>query len=151
MARPRGAAAPVALAVTSTMRLGSPSRLGISHYVLDYESRFRAAVIDDFVDAYARGETPVPCIRCNQRIKFRDLLGMARDLGASALATGHYVRRIAGPDGPELHRAYDAARDQSYFLFATKREELEFLRFPFGGLTKDNSRRGAAFWPADRR
>src|SRR5206468_10984414 len=77
-------------------------RLGIAHYVLDYESRFRAAVIDDFVDSYARGETPVPCIRCNQRIKFRDLLGMARNLGASALATGHYARRVAGPERPEL-------------------------------------------------
>ena len=115
-------------------------RLGISHYVLDYENRFRTAVIDDFVDSYARGETPVPCIRCNQRIKFRDLLSVARDLGASALATGHYVRRVVGPGGLELHRAYDAARDQSYFLFATKREELEFLRFPLGGSTKDEAR-----------
>src|SRR5204862_324360 len=115
-------------------------RLGIPHYVLDYESRFRVAVIDDFVDSYARGETPVPCIRCNQRVKFRDLLSVARDLGAAALATGHYVRRVVGADGPELHRAYDAARDQSYFLFATKREELEFLRFPLGGSTKDEAR-----------
>ena len=104
--------------------------LGIAHYVLDYESRFRAAVIDDFVDNYCRGETPVPCIRCNQRIKFRDLLGVARDLGAAALATGHYVRRVVGAGGPELHRARDAARDQSYFLFATTLQELEFLRFP---------------------
>src|SRR5690349_5099942 len=118
-------------------------RLGISHYVLDYESRFRAAVIDDFVDGYARGETPVPCIRCNQRVKFRDLLSVARDLGAAALATGHYARRIIGPSGPELHRACDAARDQSYFLFATRREELEFLRFPLGGLTKDETRAAA--------
>jgi tRNA-uridine 2-sulfurtransferase len=115
-------------------------RLGISHYVLDYERRFRAEVIDDFVDAYRRGETPVPCIRCNQRVKFRDLLGTARDLGASALATGHYARRIAGPDGPELHRARDEARDQSYFLFATMQAELEFLRFPLGGLTKGEVR-----------
>ena len=115
-------------------------RLRIPHYVLDYESRFRAAVIDDFVDSYARGETPVPCIRCNQRVKFRDLLSTARALGASALATGHYVRRVAGAHGPELHRAHDAARDQSYFLFATTRAELEFLRFPLGDLTKDEVR-----------
>jgi tRNA-specific 2-thiouridylase len=114
--------------------------LGIPHYVLDYESRFRAAVIDDFVDSYTRGETPVPCIRCNQRIKFRDLLSTARDLGAAALATGHYARRVVGPEGPELHRACDAARDQSYFLFATTREELEFLRFPVGGFAKDETR-----------
>ncbi len=116
------------------------ARLGIPHYVLDYESRFRIAVIDDFVDAYARGETPVPCIRCNQRVKFRDLLGMARNLGASVLATGHYARRVAGRDGPQLHRARDAARDQSYFLFATKREELDFLRFPLGEFTKNETR-----------
>ncbi len=115
-------------------------RLGIAHYVLDYESRFRAAVIEDFAESYGRGETPVPCIRCNQRIKFRDLLATARDLGASALATGHYVRRVAGPAGPELLRARDGARDQSYFLFATTRAELEFLRFPLGGLAKDETR-----------
>ncbi len=115
-------------------------RLGIPHYVLDYEERFRREVIDDFAQSYRRGETPVPCIRCNQRIKFRDLLATARDLGASALVTGHYVRRIRGPGGPELHRARDAARDQSYFLFATTRPELDFLRFPLGGLAKDETR-----------
>jgi tRNA-specific 2-thiouridylase len=115
-------------------------RLGIAHYVLDYESRFRKEVIEDFAATYGRGETPIPCIRCNQRIKFRDLLGTARALGASALATGHYVRRIVGPDGPELHRAADAARDQSYFLFATTRAEVDFVRFPLGGLGKDETR-----------
>ena len=115
-------------------------RLGIAHYVLDYESRFRKEVIEDFAEAYRRGETPIPCIRCNQRIKFRDLLGTARDLGAAALATGHYVRRTMGPSGPELRRAADAARDQSYFLFATTRAELEFLRFPLGGLAKNETR-----------
>ena len=108
--------------------------------MLDYESRFRKEVIEDFAETYGRGETPIPCIRCNQRIKFRDLLGTARALGASALATGHYVRRVAGPDGPELHRAADAARDQSYFLFATTRAELDFVRFPLGSLDKDETR-----------
>jgi tRNA-specific 2-thiouridylase len=118
--------------------------LGIAHYVLDYESRFSAAVMDDFADAYLRGETPVPCIRCNQTVKFRDLAEVARELGAAALATGHYVRRLAGPAGPELHRAVDPARDQSYFLFATTREQLAFLRFPLGGLEKPAVRRVAA-------
>ena len=114
--------------------------LGIPHYVLDYEERFRAAVIEDFAESYRRGETPVPCIRCNERIKFRDLLQTARDLGASALASGHYVRRRRGPDGPQLLRARDEARDQSYFLFATRRDELDFLRFPLGGFGKDETR-----------
>jgi tRNA-uridine 2-sulfurtransferase len=116
------------------------NRLGIAHYVLDYESRFRTEVIEDFAEAYRRGETPVPCIRCNQRIKFRDLLATARDLGASALATGHYVRRVTGSNGPELHRARDTTRDQSYFLFATTPAELDFLRFPLGGLAKEETR-----------
>jgi tRNA-uridine 2-sulfurtransferase len=118
-------------------------RLGIPHYVLDYERRFRHEVIDDFVDAYAAGETPIPCIRCNERVKFRDLLGVARDLEADALATGHYVRRVDGPNGPELHRAVDAARDQSYFLFTTTPEQLAYLRFPLGALGKDETRRRA--------
>src|SRR5205823_13002688 len=108
------------------------ARLGIPHFVLDYEARFRAAVIEDFADSYRRGETPVPCIRCNERIKFRDLLETARELGASALATGHYARRVPGAAGPELHRARDGARDQSYFLYRTTRAELGFLRFPLG-------------------
>ena len=115
-------------------------RLGIRHYVLDYEERFREAVIDDFADSYLRGETPIPCVRCNERVKFRDLLTLARDLGADALATGHYVRRVAGPAGPELHRAIDGARDQSYFLFATSQEQLEFLRFPLGDMPKERVR-----------
>ena len=97
-------------------------RLGIAHYVIDAEARFRAAVMEDFAASYAAGETPVPCVRCNQSLKFGDLIGMARDLGAEAMATGHYVRRVEGPDGPELHRAVDAARDQSWFLFATTRD-----------------------------
>ena len=119
-------------------------QLGIPHYVLDYEARFRAAVIEDFADSYGRGETPIPCIRCNERVKFRDLLGMARDLGASALATGHYVRRRRDADGPALYRAVDTARDQSYFLYRTTREELDFLRFPLGGLPKPAVRAVAA-------
>ena len=118
--------------------------LGIPHYVLDYESRFRQQVIDDFADAYLRGETPIPCIRCNQTVKFRDLLDVARDLGAQAMATGHYVRREEGADGPELHRAFDPARDQSYFLFATTAEQLAYLRFPLGGMPKPAVRAAAA-------
>jgi len=118
--------------------------LGIPHYVLDYEQRFRQAVIEDFADSYVRGETPIPCVRCNQKVKFRDLLEAARDLGADAMATGHYVRREMGPHGPELYRARDLSRDQSYFLFATTRDQLTFLRFPLGELTKAETRAHAA-------
>jgi tRNA-uridine 2-sulfurtransferase len=117
--------------------------IGVPHYVLDYENRFRQQVIEDFADSYLRGETPIPCIRCNQTVKFRDLLDVARDLGAEAMATGHYVRRDVGPHGPELHRAFDAARDQSYFLFATTPDQLDYLRFPLGGLPKPAVRAAA--------
>ncbi len=111
--------------------------LGIPHYVLDYESRFRHEVIDRFVDSYLAGETPVPCVECNRQIKFRDLLATARDLGAAALATGHYVASRALPDGRRaLHRAADADRDQSYFLYATTPAQLDLLRFPLGEMPK---------------
>ncbi len=116
-------------------------RLGFAHYVLDYEERFRRQVIEDFAASYARGETPIPCVRCNQRVKFADLLESARELGAAALVTGHYVRRELGPEGPELHRAAETGRDQSYFLFATTAEQLRFLRFPLGDLPKAEVRR----------
>ena len=118
--------------------------LGIPHYLLNYEDRFQGAVIDDFVDSYLEGRTPIPCVRCNQTVKFADLLTAARDLGADALATGHYVRRIEGAGGPELHRGVDPGRDQSYFLFATTAEQLEYLRFPLGALSKPETRALAA-------
>ncbi len=110
--------------------------LGIPHYVLDYESRFREKVIEDFADTYLAGFTPIPCVRCNQTVKFADLMKLAKELGADCLATGHYVQRLEGADGGELHRAADPARDQSYFLFATTRAQLGFLRFPLGGMEK---------------
>jgi tRNA-specific 2-thiouridylase len=109
-------------------------RLGIPHYVIDAQARFAGAVIADFADSYAAGETPVPCVRCNQTVKFNDLTALARGLGAQRLATGHYVRRVDGPDGPQLHRAADPARDQSWFLFATTRAQLDFALFPLGGM-----------------
>ncbi|MDT7934047.1 MAG: tRNA 2-thiouridine(34) synthase MnmA [Sphingomonadaceae bacterium] len=112
------------------------AKLGIAHYVLDRESRFRQAVMDDFANGYMAGRTPIPCVRCNQTVKFTDLLETARALGCDALATGHYAQIVAGPDGPQLHRGADPARDQSYFLFATTREQLAYLRFPVGALPK---------------
>jgi tRNA-specific 2-thiouridylase len=118
-------------------------RIGIPHYVLDYESRFKAAVIDRFADSYIAGETPIPCVECNQRVKFRDLLGTARDLGADVLATGHYVASRATGNGRALFRPRDAERDQSYFMFATTREQLDLLRFPLGDMTKPETRQAA--------
>ena len=120
-------------------------QLGIAHYVLDYESRFREGVIDRFVDEYAHGRTPVPCASCNQGVKFVDLVAFARELGADCLATGHYVRRVVGgAEGNrrvELHKGADPRRDQSYFLYGTTRDQLDFLRFPLGDLPKDEVRR----------
>ncbi|MEM7527284.1 MAG: tRNA 2-thiouridine(34) synthase MnmA [Pseudomonadota bacterium] len=118
--------------------------MGFPHYVLDYESRFRESVIDDFADSYLAGATPIPCVRCNERVKFRDLLETARELDADCLATGHYVQRRIGVAGAELHRAEDPARDQSYFLFATTREQLGFLRFPLGHLRSKAETRALA-------
>jgi len=111
------------------------------HYVLDYESNFKESVIEDFADTYLQGATPIPCVRCNQTVKFRDLLQVAKDLNADCMATGHYIRRIDGPNGPELHRAFDGGKDQSYFLFATTKEQLNFLRFPLGHMDKAETRR----------
>jgi tRNA-specific 2-thiouridylase len=118
--------------------------VGIPHYVLDYESRFRNAVMEDFADTYLAGATPIPCVRCNQTVKFADLKRVAEDLGADCLATGHYVQRLEGEAGPELHRAADPSRDQTYFLFATTRAQLQYLRFPLGGLPKTQVRELAA-------
>ncbi len=119
-------------------------RLGIAHYALDYESRFRSSVIDRFVDEYALGRTPIPCALCNQGVKFTDLITLAKELGADCLATGHYVRRVANGSGVELHKGADPRRDQSYFLYGTTREQLEFLRFPLGALPKNEVRAIAA-------
>ena len=117
--------------------------LAIPHYVLNYESQFRQEVIEEFADSYLRGETPIPCVRCNQTVKFRDLLMTAKDLNADALVTGHYVRRLEGKAGPELHRGNDHSKDQSYFLFSTTRGQLAYLDFPLGGMDKAETRRHA--------
>ncbi|MEN3794318.1 tRNA 2-thiouridine(34) synthase MnmA [Fulvimarina sp. MAC3] len=118
--------------------------LGIPHYVLDYEENFREAVIDPFADAYVAGETPIPCVSCNQTVKFRDLLKTAMDLGADALATGHYIESRKRGDHRSLHRPFDLDRDQSYFLYGTTQEQVDFLRFPLASLTKDETREIAA-------
>ena len=118
--------------------------MGFPHYVLDYENVFKDAVIDEFADSYLAGATPVPCIRCNERVKFKDLLETARDLEADCMATGHYIQRKLGAMGPELHAAADAARDQSYFLFSTTAEQLDYLRFPLGHLTSKAETRALA-------
>jgi tRNA-uridine 2-sulfurtransferase len=118
-------------------------KFGFPHYVLNYESNFRESVIEEFADSYIRGETPIPCVRCNQTVKFRDLLKVAHDLGADCMATGHYVQRKVGEPHSELHRAIDDTKDQSYFLFTTTQEQLDFLRFPLGGWTKDITREHA--------
>ena len=115
-------------------------KLGIAHYVFDHESRFRESVIDHFADEYMAGRTPIPCVRCNMGVKFTDLFRLAKELGADCLATGHYVRRVEGVDGAQLHRAADPARDQSYFLFATTQDQLDYLRFPLGGMPKPQVR-----------
>jgi tRNA-specific 2-thiouridylase len=115
-------------------------RLGIAHYVFDHETAFREEVVEQFADEYLAGRTPVPCIRCNMGPKFTDLFRMARELGADCLATGHYVRRVMTPDGPQLHRAFDPARDQSYFLYGTTEAQLDYLRFPLGGMPKPQVR-----------
>lgn len=115
-------------------------KLGIAHYVFDHASRFQESVMDIFADEYMAGRTPIPCVQCNMGVKFTDLLNLSRELGADCLATGHYVRRVMGDNGSELHRAIDPARDQSYFLFATTRDQLDYLRFPLGGMPKSQVR-----------
>jgi tRNA-specific 2-thiouridylase len=115
-------------------------RLGFPHYVLNYESKFKESVMNDFVETYLAGQTPIPCVRCNQSVKFKDLLMTARDLGADAMATGHYVQRVVNDGRAELHRGSDPDKDQSYFLFATTQEQLDFLRFPLGGWQKEKTR-----------
>lgn len=119
-------------------------KIGIPHYVFNYEDKFKEGVINDFVESYLQGETPIPCVKCNQTVKFKDLLQAARDLNADAMVTGHYVQRIQGVNGGELHAGVDPNRDQSYFLFVTTQEQLDFLRFPLGHMSKDETRAHAA-------
>jgi len=119
-------------------------RLGVPHYILNYETLFKQSVIDDFADSYLRGETPLPCVRCNQSVKFKDLLKVAKELGADFLATGHYVQKIVKNDKIELHKGIDPQKDQSYFLFATTKEQLDFLEFPLGKYSKEETRKMAA-------
>lgn len=119
-------------------------RLGFAHHVVDHESAFRQTVVEQFADDYLSGRTPIPCVRCNMGPKFTDLLALARDLGGDCLATGHYVRRVVGDEGAQMHRAIDPARDQSYFLFATTPAQLDYLRFPLGGMPKADVRKVAA-------
>lgn len=116
-------------------------KVGFAHYVLDYESKFNEGVIQDFADTYLKGSTPIPCVRCNQTVKFRDLLEVAKDLDADCMATGHYIQRLEGAEGAELHRGFDGGKDQSYFLFATTRAQLDFLRFPLGAMDKTQTRK----------
>ena len=117
------------------------SQLDIPHYVLDYESKFKEQVMDDFADEYLAGRTPIPCVKCNQTVKFTDLFKMSKDLNADVLATGHYVQRVEGENGVELHRGYDHEKDQSYFLFATTKDQLDYLRFPLGNMNKSETRK----------
>ncbi len=117
------------------------SQLDIPHYVLDYESKFKEQVMDDFADEYLAGRTPIPCVKCNQTVKFTDLFKMSKDLNADALATGHYVQRVEGKNGVELHRGDDHEKDQSYFLFATTKDQLDYLRFPLGNMNKSETRK----------
>ncbi|ADE29821.1 tRNA 2-thiouridine(34) synthase MnmA [Rickettsia prowazekii] len=125
------------------------NKLGIPHYVLDYENKFKESVIDNFVDSYLHGETPLPCVQCNKSVKFRDLINTAKELGADKLATGHYVRKINGYNGAELHTGLDTTKDQSYFLFTITREQLEYLSFPLGGFTKYETRKLASKFGLD--
>ena len=151
-ARPSAGAGPAAPGQDIHDARRVADRLGIPHYVLDYEQRFKATVMQSFADSYVAGETPIPCVVCNQQIKFHELLATARELEADALATGHYIELRDGPGGPELYRARDAERDQSYFLFATTRAQLDSLMFPLGGLRQGRgARAGAQLRPARRR